>query len=219
MIQRRVFLKAGLATASAVAAPHVAAQAGERVVVIGGGFGGATAARYLRRLNPALQVTLVEPASEFVMCPMSNRVIHGGLQLRDISRPYSRFVANNGLRWVRARADSIDLSAREVRAGDELEIAQGPVLRTVKVLGVSAQRGPAPQAALLYSETEASVAQRLAQAERRRLAPEPALALTQGRPTKRQRRDMDALHGQDDGAAPDWNERWSASLPPGATRL
>ncbi len=108
--------------------------------------------------------------------------------------------------------------AREVRAGDELEIAQGPVLRTVTVLGISATRGPAPQAALLYSETEASVALRLAQAERRRLAPEPALALTQGRPTKRQRRDMDALHAPDDSAAPDWNERWSASLAPDDTR-
>ena len=64
--------------------------------------------------------------------------------------------------------------SKEVHAGDELEIAQGPVLRTVRVLGVSATRGPAPQAALLYSETEASVAQRLAQAEQRRLAPEPA---------------------------------------------
>jgi sulfide dehydrogenase [flavocytochrome c] flavoprotein chain len=154
MIQRRVFLKAGLATASAVAAPHVAAQAGERVVVIGGGFGGATAARYLRRLNPALQVTLVEPASEFVMCPMSNRVIHGGLQLRDISRPYSRFVANNGLRWVRARADSIDLSAREVRAGaerlpyDRLIVSPGVdyVYDGIEGLGTPAQQARVPHA-------------------------------------------------------------------------
>lgn len=108
--------------------------------------------------------------------------------------------------------------AREVRAGDELEIAQGPVLRTVRVLGVSAQRGPAPQAALLYAETEASTALRLAQAERRRLAPEPAAALTQGRPTKRQRRDIDALHGQHAPTPPDWDERWSAQLPPAASR-
>lgn len=107
--------------------------------------------------------------------------------------------------------------ARDVRAGDELEIAQGPVWRTVTVLGVSAMRGPAPQAALLYRETEASVAQRLAQAEQRRVAPEPALTLTQGRPTKRQRRDIDALRGQD-GQAPDWDARWSASLPPGSPR-
>lgn len=110
--------------------------------------------------------------------------------------------------------------AREVRAGDELEIAQGPVLRTVKVLGISAQRGPAPQAALLYAETEASTALRLAQAERRRLAPEPADTLTQGRPTKRQRRDMDALHGhgQHEPTPPDWDERWSAQLPPTTPR-
>lgn len=107
--------------------------------------------------------------------------------------------------------------AREVRAGDELEIAQGPVWRTVTVLGISAARGPAPQAALLYRETEASVTQRLAQAEQRRIAPEPALALTQGRPTKRQRRDIDALRGHDD-PAPDWDARWSASLPPGHPR-
>lgn len=102
--------------------------------------------------------------------------------------------------------------AREVREGDELEIAQGPVLRTVAVLGVSAMRGPAPQAALLYRETDASVAQRLAQAEQRRMAPEPAMALTQGRPTKRQRRDMDALRGHD-AAVPEWDARWSARLP------
>ncbi|WP_291013862.1 NAD(P)/FAD-dependent oxidoreductase [Hydrogenophaga sp.] len=121
MIQRRDFLKAGLSAVSVVAAPHLGAQTGERVVIVGGGFGGATAARYLRRFNPSFQITLVEPASDFVMCPMSNRVIHGGLQLRDITRPYSRFVASQGLRWVRARADGIDLAAREVRAaGDRI---------------------------------------------------------------------------------------------------
>ena len=119
MIQRRIFLKSGLSAVSLVAAPHLAAQAGERVVIVGGGFGGATAARYLRRFNPALQITLVEPAGEFVMCPMSNRVIHGGLQLRDITRPYGRLVTGNGLRWVRARADGIDVAAREARAGAE----------------------------------------------------------------------------------------------------
>jgi len=131
MTQRRTFLKAGLAATATLAAPHLAAQTGERVVVIGGGFGGATAARYLRRFNPAIQVTLIEPASDFVMCPMSNRVIHGGLQLRDISRPYARFVQQSGLRWVQARAEGIDVARREVSAGgtkvsyDRLIVAPG----------------------------------------------------------------------------------------------
>jgi sulfide dehydrogenase [flavocytochrome c] flavoprotein chain len=119
MTRRRAFLQSSLAAASTLAAPHILAQSGERVVIIGAGFGGATAARYLHRFNPALRLTLIEPAGEFVMCPMSNRVIHGGLNLRDISRSYGHLVAQNGLRWVRAKADSVDTAVREVRVGTE----------------------------------------------------------------------------------------------------
>jgi NADPH-dependent 2,4-dienoyl-CoA reductase/sulfur reductase-like enzyme len=154
MIQRRDFLRVGLSAVSVVAAPHLGAQTGERVVIIGGGFGGATAARYLRRFNPSLQITLVEPAGNFVMCPMSNRVIHGGLQLRDITRPYNRFVATQGLRWVRARADGIDLAAREVRAAgerilyDRLIIAPGVdyVYDGIEGLQTADQQARAPHA-------------------------------------------------------------------------
>ena len=102
---------------------------------------------------------------------------------------------------------------REVRPGDELELAQGPVLKTVVVRAISGVRGPAPQAALLYEENPDSVARRLAQAEQRRLAPEPALDLSEGRPTKRDRRHMDALR-EGDAAPADWDERWSAAVPP-----
>ncbi|GAB4207090.1 MAG: NAD(P)/FAD-dependent oxidoreductase [Tibeticola sp.] len=117
-IDRRSLLRAaGAATLGAPA--WVGAQTGPQVVVIGGGFGGATAAKYLRRFNPALRVTLIEPADAFVMCPMSNRVIHGGMTLRDITRPYDPFVARHGLRWVRAAADEIDLDRREVRVGKD----------------------------------------------------------------------------------------------------
>lgn len=115
-LQRRTLLQA--AGAAALALPAAGrAQSGQRVVVIGGGFGGATAAKYLKRFNPALQVTLIEPSPMFIMCPMSNRVIHGGMTLRDISRPYDRFANRHGIQLLRATADEIDAERHEVRVG------------------------------------------------------------------------------------------------------
>nr|WP_145546347.1 RNA-binding S4 domain-containing protein [Variovorax boronicumulans] len=95
--------------------------------------------------------------------------------------------------------------AREVKPGDTVSVRQGPVLRTVLVLGVSGQRGPAPVAQALYEETVESLHARARQAEQRRLAPEPALAQEHGRPTKRERRVLDQ-------ATDGWGERWSASV-------
>ena len=97
-------------------------------------------------------------------------------------------------------------AARELRVGDNVALRQGPVARTVVIRALSNMRGPAPVAQQLYDETPESIAARAQAAEARRLAPEPAHALAQGRPTKRDRRAIDQQRRGD------WGERWSASL-------
>jgi len=95
--------------------------------------------------------------------------------------------------------------SREVKPGDTVQVRQGAVQRTVVIAGLSAQRGPAPVAQGLYQETADSIEQRAKLALQQRYAREPALSLEQGRPTKRDRRDLEqARHG--------WDERWSASV-------
>ena len=77
-MSRREFCGAGAATVTALTFPLPAfAQAAARVVVIGGGFGGASCARALKAIDPKLQVTLVEPNKTFTACPFSNIVIAG----------------------------------------------------------------------------------------------------------------------------------------------
>jgi ribosome-associated heat shock protein Hsp15 len=98
--------------------------------------------------------------------------------------------------------------SREVRPGDTVRLRQGRDERAVVVRALSSQRGPAPVAQQLYDETPDSVAARAHAAEARRLAPEPALAIAHGRPTKRDRRAIEQGRGGDSG----WGERWSASL-------
>jgi ribosome-associated heat shock protein Hsp15 len=80
--------------------------------------------------------------------------------------------------------------SREVRPGDELEITRGPVRQTVVVRGLAPRRGPAAEAALLYEETEESLAARDEHREQRRLAAQ-AQPDFGGRPTKRDRRRFD----------------------------
>jgi ribosome-associated heat shock protein Hsp15 len=91
--------------------------------------------------------------------------------------------------------------AKEVKVGDTVALRQGPLTRTLVVRGISDKRGGAPQAQLLYQETEASLTQRELLAEQRRL--EPANTQEHGRPTKRDRRSIDKVNN--------WGNRWSAS--------
>ncbi|GAP34610.1 RNA-binding S4 domain-containing protein [Piscinibacter sakaiensis] len=94
-------------------------------------------------------------------------------------------------------------ASRALRVGDRVGLRlPGGLERTVVVRGLSAVRGPAPVAQALYEETADSLAARARAAEQRRLAPEPSQAIEQGRPTKRDRRQLG-----------EWT-RWSASLDP-----
>ena len=99
-----------------------------------------------------------------------------------------------------------------MRAGDTVELVRGGIICSFKVLQVSdCRRGPAPQAQTLFEETAESITIRESTQEQRRLHPEPALTIEQGRPTKRQRRDLDnAKNSSQQGAG--WNNCWSASL-------
>lgn len=106
----------------------------------------------------------------------------------------------------RVRINEVEAKpAREVKVGDTVTLRQGPVMRTLIVQGISNQRGAAPIAQQLYAETEESLRLKAAAAEQRRLGQEPASSLEHGRPTKRDRRDIDKA--QDKA----WDSRWSAS--------
>lgn len=106
-------------------------------------------------------------------------------------------------------------ASRELRVGDTVLLRQGRIQRTVTVQALSERRGPASEAQALCAETAESIAARELAAQQRRTAPEPALAITQGRPTKRDRRAMDAAQGRDHAAREGdrgWDARWSASI-------
>jgi len=116
-MNRRDFLKLSSAVAGAGVIGGHAYSAGTgagRVVVIGGGYAGATAARYIRMWAPDIDVTLVERNPAFISCPISNLVIGGNATLPDLTMGYGG-LQKRGVRLVRGEAQEIDPVRREVR--------------------------------------------------------------------------------------------------------
>jgi len=96
---------------------------GPRVVVVGGGFGGATAAKYVRMWSDyGIAVTLVEPNASFVSCPISNMVLGGSKTMADITSSYDALAGQHGVKLVRDMVTSIDADKRMVKlaSGGEL---------------------------------------------------------------------------------------------------
>jgi NADPH-dependent 2,4-dienoyl-CoA reductase/sulfur reductase-like enzyme len=143
-VSRREFMGwMSAAAAMAAAGPARGAPVG-RVVVIGGGFAGATAAKYIRMWSPDIEVTLVERDEEFISCPLSNRVLAGVIQLKDLTRGYGKLHAKHGVKVVRDEAISIDAAKRKVSlagggtlAYDRLVVAPGVDLLPDEVPGLA----------------------------------------------------------------------------------
>ncbi|HJQ63280.1 MAG TPA: NAD(P)/FAD-dependent oxidoreductase [Burkholderiales bacterium] len=117
-LTRREFIQwlsasAGITAITGCATTNGGASAG-RVVVIGGGYAGATAAKYLRLWSPDIGVTLVERNPAFVSCPMSNLVLGGHARIEDLTVSYEG-LRNRGVKVQRDEALAIDSAKRQVR--------------------------------------------------------------------------------------------------------
>lgn len=96
---------------------------GPKVIVVGGGYGGATAAKYIRMWSDyGVQVTLVEPNASFVSCPISNLVLGGSKTMADITTPYDNLVRRHGVNLVRDMVTAIDADKRTVKLGSGAEL-------------------------------------------------------------------------------------------------
>jgi sulfide dehydrogenase [flavocytochrome c] flavoprotein chain len=168
---RRAFLGSAAATAGVLAAPMVRAQGKPRVVVIGGGAGGATAARYIAKDSAgAIDVTLVEPSRTYYTCYFSNLYLGGFRTMESLGHSYGTLAAAYGINVVHDWAIGVDRDAKTVTlAGgaslpyDRLILSPGIdfVDGAVEGWGVSAQNAM-PHAYKAGSQTELLKAQVLA---------------------------------------------------------
>jgi sulfide dehydrogenase [flavocytochrome c] flavoprotein chain len=166
---RRQFLKAASKAAALLPLPALAQGSSGRVVVIGGGFAGATCARFVKRMDPRVTVTLVEASRTFTACPFSNSVIAG---LRDLTTQQFGYdkTAASGVAINFATATAVDTQARTVNLSDGVRLgydrlvtAPGVDIRWDSLPGyteAAAERMPhawkaGPQTLLLRNQLEA----------------------------------------------------------------
>ena len=123
---RRDFLKAGAAGIAigsfpglAFASSELIRKKGQRVVVVGGGFGGATAAKYIRKWsNNKIEVVLVERNTNFISCPMSNTVLGGTRKIEDLTMSYGTLQKKYGVKLIKGEVTAIDPDKKTVMLAD-----------------------------------------------------------------------------------------------------
>lgn len=117
-MRRRQFIHAAgtFAALASTGCASIVGKAKPHVVVVGGGFGGATAAKYVRMWSEgAIDVTMVEPNASFISCPLSNLVLGGSRQLTDLTMSYASLSTQHGIRVIQSTAQDIDPAKRTVK--------------------------------------------------------------------------------------------------------
>ena len=152
-LDRRDFLKLGVAGIAVGAFPGLAfatseiiPKKGQRVVIVGGGFGGATAAKYIRMWsNNKIDVVLVERKPQFISCPMSNTVLGGSRTINDLTRSYDTLKKKYGVKLVQGEVTAIDTQKQTVMLAnghlgyDRLIIAPGVDFMFEQIEGLNAE--------------------------------------------------------------------------------
>jgi len=152
-LDRRDFLKLGAAgimlgvfPGCATTGGEIIGKKGQRVVIVGGGFGGATAAKYIRMWsNNQIEVVLIERNATFISCPMSNTVLGGSRTINDLTRSYDTLKRKYGINLVHGEVTAIDPQKQTVMLADgylsydRLIIAPGVDFAFDKIEGLNAK--------------------------------------------------------------------------------
>ena len=157
-INRRNFLKllgAGAGAGAAAGLPMISHAAeimpnkARRVVVIGGGYGGTIAAKYIRMNDPTIEVVMIERNKQFISCPFSNLVIGGVLKdMSSLTISYDKLAANHGIKMVYDEVSAIDPAGKTVTVStgsisyDRLIVSPGIDFRFEEIEGYDAVETP-----------------------------------------------------------------------------
>lgn len=126
-LKRRSFIKTAVAASTIAILPKIVLAARtpstkKRVVIIGGGFAGATAAKYLSMWSPDTEVIMIERNAQFVSCPQSNLVLSGSRTIQQLSHDYNGLADKYGVKTVQAEVVAIDTEQQSIKLHDDVMV-------------------------------------------------------------------------------------------------